>query len=70
MTTSSALTLMPRESGDLSRDGLAQLRQPCCGSVMGVALTQSVHSGLNHVGGRVHVGLANLEVYDVFPLAL
>src|SRR5271166_3695947 len=57
-------------TGDLCRDGLAQLRQARRRSVMGIALAQSVHSGLDDVGGRVHVGLADLKVNDVSSLAL
>ena len=34
------------------------------------ALAQRVHAGFDDVGGRVHVGLADLEVNDAASLAL
>ena len=37
---------------------------------MGVALAQRVDAGFDDVGGRVHVGLADLEVNDVSSLPL
>ena len=37
---------------------------------MSVAFAQRVHPSFDDVGGRVHVGLADLEVDDVLPLAL
>ena len=54
--------------GDVLGDGLAQLRQPGRGPVVGPALVQGLGGGLDHVGGGVEVGLADLQVDDVFAL--
>ena len=69
-TTSSGVTLMPRELETSCGDGLAQFRQSGGGAVMGVAFAQRVDTGFDDVGGRVHVGLADFEMDNVSSLPL
>src|SRR5215471_20474842 len=52
------------------RDGLAQLGKAGGGTVVGPAAVQRFHSGSNDVSGGVEIGLADLQVNDVFALRL
>ena len=68
-TLARAVRRAPR-AVDVVGDRLAQIGLPGRRAVVRPAVAQGVDAGLDDVGGRVEVGLADLEVDDVAPLRL
>src|SRR5207253_3461423 len=50
-----------------ARDRIAELRYAGCERVARESIAQRAHARLHHVGRRGHIGLADLEMYDLVP---